>query len=281
MATPFTASEIEFMTITLNDAGEAIDYRTCHVQQYVEDLGQGVTLELIAIPGGAFVMGSPVGQGYADEHPQHRVNVPPFLLGKCLITQEQWQLLMGRHVGRFSGATCPVENVPWHAAVRFCERLSGRTGRHYHLPSEAQWEYACRAGTGGPFTFGATLTTDVANYNGEYLYRAERKGPYRHTPTKGGTFPPNAFGVCDMHGNLWEWCADHWHNSYEGAPTDGRAWVTDGETAYRVTRGGSWHDTPDVCRSAARLRVLADEGDEMTGFRVALDAELIQEAVQA
>jgi formylglycine-generating enzyme required for sulfatase activity len=273
MPTSLTASEIEFMTVTLNDAGETIDYRTYRAQQYVEDLGDGLTLELVSIPGGSFVMGSPLGQGYPDEHPQHRVNVPPFLMGRYLITQAQWQLLMGRHVGRFRGATCPVENVPWQAVVHFCERLSRRTGRRYHLPSEAQWEYACRAGTNGPFAFGATLTTDVANYNGEYPYRAEPRGPYRHTPTQGGAFAPNAFGVFDMHGNLWEWCADVWHSSYEGAPTDGRAWSTSGETDYRVTRGGSWHDTPDVCRSAARLRVSAGEGDEMTGFRVALDAE--------
>ena len=126
--------------------------------------------------------------------------------------------------------------------------------------------------TATPFHFGDTISTDQANYNGYFSYADGQPGVYRHVTTDAGTFPPNDFGVCDMHGNLWEWCADVWHTSYGGAPSDGRAWETGGEPGFRVARGGSWHDTPDVCRSAARLRARAAEGDDIIGFRVACDS---------
>lgn len=261
---------MEYTTVTLDVHGEVVARDAQQARMIVEDLGRGVMLELVGIPGGAFVMGSPRGQGYDDERPQHRVTLTPFAMSRLAVTQAQWHTLMGPHKGRFSGAQRPIESVSWHDAVRFGERLSRRTGRAYRLPSEAQWEYACRAGMTTPFTFGPTLTTDVANYVGEHTYRLEPKGMYRHATTDAGSFPPNAFGLCDMHGNVWEWCMDAWHDSYDGAPDDNRAWLSGGETAFRVARGGCWHDPPDLCRSAARLKVRASEGDEFVGFRIVL-----------
>ena len=145
------------------------------------------------------------------EGPQHSVTVPEFWLGKYAVTQAQYQAVMGANLSRFTenGANRPVEKVSWQEAVAFCEKLSQQTGRTYRLPSEAEWEYACRAGTTTPFHFGATMTTDLANYNGNYTYGDGPKGMYLERTTEVGSFPPNAFGLYDMHGNVWEWCADH------------------------------------------------------------------------
>jgi formylglycine-generating enzyme required for sulfatase activity len=270
MATSLITRDVEFTTLSVDARGEVVNRRVQQMHESIEALGDGLILEMLAVPGGAFLMGSTRGQGYDDERPQHRITVAPFWMGKFPITQAQWQSVMGPHTGRFSGARCPVESVSWEQARRFCERLTKRTGRAYHLPSEARWEYACRAGTETPFYFGETLTTELANYNGEFTYRNEPKGVYRHVTTDVGSFPPNAFGLHDMHGNVWEWCADPWHDSYGGAPTDGRIWLAGGDEKHRVARGGCWHDTPDVCRSAARLKLRADEGDEFVGFRVVM-----------
>ncbi len=260
----------DFTTITLNVSGEIIGRSKHQARLFVEKLDRGPELELVAIPGGAFRMGSFGGKGYEDERPQHRVTVAPFFIGKYPITQEQWQFVMGSNPSRFKGPKHPVESISWKDACRFCERLSKRTGRAYRLPSEAELEYACRAGTTTPFHFGETVTTDAANYNGEFVYSAEPKGIYRHTTTEVGAFPPNAFGLFDMHGNVWEWSADVWHDNYEGGPSDNRAWKFKGDTTFRVARGGCWHDTPDVCRSAARLKYAANEGDEFVGFRAVM-----------
>ena len=268
MVEPHATQDIEFTTVTLNERGE-IQNRSVHrAQQFIEHLGNNLDLEMIALPGGMFRMGTLGKQGYDDERPVHQVTVAPFLMSKYLITQAQWRLIMGTSHSRFSGDRLPIERVSWHDAMRFCERLAKRTKRTYHLPSEAQWEYACRAGTSTPFHFGETITTEVANYNGEFVYRAEAKGVYRHTTTPVDQFSPNAFGLHDMHGNLWEWCADAWHDSYNGAPTDDRVWSSTGKEIYRVARGGCWHDIPGVCRSAARLRADANDAEEIIGFRV-------------
>jgi formylglycine-generating enzyme required for sulfatase activity len=146
-------------------------------------------------------------------------------------------------------------------------RLSKKAGRTYRLPSEAEWEYACRAGTAGAFCFGPTLTTDLANYVGEHTFGLEPKGLYRHETTSVGSFPANAFGVYDMHGNVWEWCADAWHEDYSDAPADGSAWKRGG-ASQRVLRGGGWHDPPDLCRSAARLKFEPSDAEDFVGFRV-------------
>jgi formylglycine-generating enzyme required for sulfatase activity len=268
--------EYEFEVVTVNDRGEITGRKTHTARQFTQNLGGKVPLEMVIVPGSTFWMGSRAGYGYDDERPQHSVRVSSFLIGKYPVTQEQWQAVMGSLPPcRCQGARRPVDRVSWHDTREFCKRLSEKTGRAYRLPSEAEWEYACRARTTTPFYFGKTITTDLANYVGEHTYRSEPKGVYRHEATEVGSFPPNAFGLYDMHGNVWEWCADAWLDNYIGAPTDGSAWER-GSTSRHVLRGGCWHDPPDLCRSAARLGQEATEGEDFFGFRVALTS-LIRE----
>ncbi len=263
-------------TVTVNRRGEVIARERVQGRQLVERLPGEVSLHMVLIPGGAFQMGSREGDGFEDEWPQHRVVVAPFLIGRDLVTQAQWAAVMGKlPAHRFDGRERPLDNVSWDDAQRFCVRLARLTGRPYRLPGEAEWEYACRAGTVTPFACGYTLTTDLANYNGEFRFADEPKGVYRHVTTEGGAFPPNPFGLYDMHGNLWEWCADPWHESYRGAPPNGGVWELGGEPSLKVLRGGSWHDTPQVCRSAVRLKLPGSVGEEICGFRVALSADAI------
>lgn len=239
--------------------------------QFTEKLDGGIDLDLLFIPGGSFRMGSPPHQGNPDERPQHLIIIKPFMMSKFLITQGQWKAILRKLPPcRFKSDQLPVERVSWEDAQFFCKHLAKKTGHKYRLPTEAQWEYACRAGTGTPFSFGETLTVEVANFNGEHVYRAEIRGFYRHVTTEGGTFPPNAFGLYDMHGNLWEWCADNWLEEYSASPRDGSAFQKR-DDPYRVARGGSWHEPPALCRSASRLRVLQSEADEYMGFRVVCD----------
>jgi Uncharacterized conserved protein len=269
---------IEFETPTLNGKGEPIA-RTRHTaEQFTEDLGQGINLELIVIPAGVFQMGLPRNMGNPDEQPQHFVTIKSFIMGKFLITQGQWKAVMGKLPPcRFKGDSLPVERVSWEDAQKFCQRLSKktsgavlRTGRNYGLPSETQWEYACRAGTSTPFSFGETLTVEVANFNGEHTFRDEPRGFYFHSTSEGGKFPPNAFGLYDMHGNLWEWCVDNWLDDYSSSPRDSSSYQHK-DNRDRVARGGSWHEPPELCRSATRLRVLESDADEFMGFRVVCD----------
>jgi len=227
-------------------------------------------------------MGAPAGEeGRSDdEGPQHSVTVPEFWLGKYAVTQAQYQAVMGTNPSLFSenGANRPVEQVPWQEAVAFCEKLCQQAGRTYRLPSEAEWEYACRAGTTTPFHFGATMTTDLANYRGTDWeiggstypgnYGQGPHGVFRETTTEVGSFPPNAFGLYDMHGNVLEWCADHWHDNYDGAPTNGTAWLSSDEAAKRLLRGGSWYSGPVYCRSACRHWDARDRQHYLFGFRI-------------
>ena len=186
----------------------------------------------------------------------------------------------------------PVQKVNWCQAVEFCERLSKLTGRNYRLPSEAEWEYACRAGTTTPFYFGETITPKLANYYSNYTYGDGPIGEYRNQTTPVGQFPPNAFGLYDMHGNVWEWCADEWHSNYQNddmhgnvwewwddewhsnyqnAPTDGSIWLN-GNKYQSPLRGGSWADFPVNCRSAIRnLSFRRGDLNYDTGFRVVCD----------
>jgi formylglycine-generating enzyme required for sulfatase activity len=267
---PLFEQEFEFGVVIVNEQGEVIQRQTCRACQFVEELGNGVSLEMVSVPKGQFLMGARAGLGYPDEYPQHSVGVGPFFMGKYPVTQKQWEAVMKwTPPYRCQGGKRPVDRVCWYDAVEFCERLSEKTGRVYRLPSEAEWEYACRARTTTPFYCGETITTDLANYVGEHIYRSEPAGIYRHMTTDVGSFPPNAFGLYDMHGNVWEWCADVWHDDYVGAPTDGSVWEN-GVASQRVLRGGCWHDPPDLCRSAARLRQVSKEGEDYFGFRVAL-----------
>ncbi|MFM7326394.1 MAG: formylglycine-generating enzyme family protein, partial [Nodosilinea sp.] len=196
---------------------------------------------------------------------------------KYPITQAQWRAVaslptvkidLDPDPSNFKGDKRPVEQVNWHEAMEFCDRLSKKLGQPYTLPSEAQWEYACRAGTTTPFHFGETITTDLANYYGNETFGSGPKGVFRQETTEVGSFPPNSFGLYDLHGNVWEWCLDHWHDSYNGAPADGTAWVTGGDSNYRIRRGGSWYYYPRTCRSASRNYYGPGHRDAFNGFRV-------------
>jgi formylglycine-generating enzyme required for sulfatase activity len=219
-------------------------------------------------------MGSPTNEAERnnDEGPQHQVTVPSFFMGKYPLTQAQYQAIMGKNPAYFKGNNRPVENVSWDDAVLFCQKLSQRTGKNYRLPSEAEWEYACRAGTKTPFSFGDNITTDLVNYNGTYPYKSAPKGKYREQTTDVGTFPPtfppNPFGLYDMHGNVWEWCEDDWHENYIDAPTDGSAWNSQSGSNTKLLRGGSWSGLARYCRSADRNRYSRDNRNFNDGFRV-------------
>jgi formylglycine-generating enzyme required for sulfatase activity len=264
----------DFEIVIVNAKGEIIQREQKQAQYEIEDLGNGVTLEMVSIPGGTFMMGSPENEKERldSESPQHRVTIQPFWLGKYPITQRQWQAVMGNNPSKFKGDNRPVECVSWKDVVEFCQRLSEKTGKTYRLPSEAEWEYACRAGTTTPFYFGETITTDLVNYNGNYPYASAPKGIYREQTTEVGIFPPNAFGLYDMHGNVWEWCADPWHGNYQGAPTDGSVWQGSGFFADKglfALRGGSWLSYAGRSRAAFRCRgEPANRGDGL-GARLA------------
>jgi len=254
---------------------------------FVEDLGNGITLEMLEIPGGTFMMGSPADKReiFRRATPQHKVTVPSFYMAKFEVTQAQWKQSatmpqikneLKPDPSSFKGDNLPVEKVNWYDAVEFCARLSKVTGREYRLPSEAEWEYACRAGTTTPFHFGEMIVTDLANYRGtDYKYEGEvypgnyangPKGEFRDKTTPVGSFPPNAFGLYDMHGLVWEWCADTYHESYEGAPSDGSAWVTNSNSNY-ILRGGAWNVTPLICHSACRYNDAPVNDSNFIGFR--------------
>ena len=213
-------------------------------------------LELVNIPGGSFMMGSPEWEGNEYEKPQHEVTIKPFLMGKYPVTQAQYEQVMGSNLSTFKGDDRPVTNVSWYDAVEFCKRLSKQTGKEYRLPSEAEWEYACRAGTTTKYYFGETIKSDLANYDGNV-----------GQTTAIGKYQPNAFGLYDIHGNVWEWCQDDWHDNYEGAPTDGSAWLSSAGVQ-KVRRGGSWINNSAYCRSAIRYGNTRDSRSDIFGFRV-------------
>jgi len=253
---------------------------TKNANYFGEDLGNGVILEMVAIPGGTFTMGSPENEeGRLNlESPQHQVTVPPFFMGKYPVTQQQWRVVaalpkdkidLKSDPSRFKGNNLPVECVSWNDAQEFCARLSRVANKTYRLPTEAQWEYACRGGTTTPFYCGETISTDLANYNGNYTYGQGQKGEYREKTTEVGKFPANPFGLYDMCGNVWEWCEDGWHENYINAPIDGSAWTS--LASEPVLRGGSWINSPQGCRSASRGSNVRDERDDFNdniGFRV-------------
>ena len=256
-------------------------------QGFVEPLlavGEALPLHMVLVPGGTFLMGSPDDEPEREERegPQRDVSVASFFMGRYPVTQAQWRVVaampqVGRELkpdpSRFKGDNRPVEQVTWYDAVEFCARLSAHTGRPYRLPSEAEWEYACRAGTTTPFYFGNTLTTEVANYDGNFTYADGPKGEYRKETTPVDHFGiANAFGLCDMHGNGYEWCQDHFHSDYKGAPTDGSAWTEGGDSERRILRGGSWVDDPRYCRSACRDTFGPDYRSYYNGFRVVCSA---------
>lgn len=257
-----------------------IKYSAASHLGYREVLGDGVDLVMMNIPAGSFSMGSPETEEHheSDESPQHPVRLSRFFLGCTAVTQAQWRMVakypqiarpLDPDPSRFKGLNRPVEQVSWEDAQEFCQRLSQRTGRVYRLPSEAEWEYACRAGTTTPFHYGATITPKLANYDGNYSYGRGPKGEYRQQTTDVGQFPANAWGLHDLHGNVWEWCLDDWHDNYQGAPSDGSAWLDEKRTnSSKLLRGGSWILYPRGCRSAIRYCYSRDLRHGSLGFRV-------------
>jgi formylglycine-generating enzyme required for sulfatase activity len=262
--------EFEVATIEVKKSGNSnteliINRSRRQTYSFIENLSAEISLEMVQIPGGSFMMGALKSEKDSrnNERPQHKVTVPAFFMGKYPITQAQWKEVASLpQINRelktdpsdFKGDNRPVESVSWSDAVEFCQRLSQHTKREYRLPSEAEWEYACRGRTTTPFHFGETITSDLANYNAEYTYGAGEKGIYRKETTEVGSFGvANDFGLYDMHGNVWEWCEDDWHSDYEGAPTDGSAWIdNENDNHSYVLRGGSWLYDPEDCRSAFR-----------------------------
>jgi formylglycine-generating enzyme required for sulfatase activity len=260
---------------------------------------EGVELDMVFIEGGTFEMGSPETEvdRYLTESPVHLVTVPDFCMGKYPVTQAQWRAVanlatvkrpLNTEPSHFQDDSLPVEEVSWLDSEEFCLRLSVQAEREYRLPTEAEWEYACRAGKTDPFHFGKIISSKIANYcaqdqeiGGETYagkYGEGELGEFRETTTPVGFFHvANNYGLYDMHGNVWEWCRDHWHNSYSGAPDNGSAWINPEaeENAARVLRGGAWGGIPSSCRSAARLINNADSHDDHFGFRVVCPARTL------
>ena len=277
------SEQYTFETVTGTDAaGLNGQRRSITVIRWIEDLGNGVLLHLVRIPAGSLMMGSPedeVGRS-SYEGPQHRVNFPEdFWIGQFEVTQAQYQAITGQNPSEFTGAQNPVEEVSWDDARNFCKNLSQRTGRAYRLPTEAEWEYACRAGTNTPFHFGQSITPDLVNYDGNYPYRNAARGNYRNKTTPVGSFPGNPWGLHDMHGNLWEWCQDEWHDSYAEKPESLKqngsiVWETTSPSSdtLRVLRGGSWGNDARNCRSANRYWYGSSFSLNDGGFRLILAA---------
>jgi formylglycine-generating enzyme required for sulfatase activity len=263
---------------------------------FTERLGPAGGLDMVSIPEGSFTMGSPVDEPerQSNEGPQHHVTLAPFFISASPVTQAQWSAAVLAHPDQirrnldpnssfFKGIDLPVESITWKQAEEFCLRLTAITGRAYRLPSEAEWEYACRAGTMGPFHFGPTITPELANYCGtggavcgesdgksvasdvyndaKYESGAYGDGPtgvFRGKTTRPGTFPPNRYGLYDTHGNVWEYCLDKWSANYADVPVDGSANLSGPSDSQRVLRGGSWSHNPAICRSAYRDSIAPD-----------------------
>ena len=262
--------DISFETVFIDLKGEISNKVTSECRILRQHLPDDVYLDLALIPAGSFLMGNHLPGGYKDEKPQHYVHLNSFFMSVTGITQHQWKAVMGK-LPPCRGKTLdhPVDRVSWIDAGNFCTKISRLTDKMYRLPSESEWEYACRAGSSAAFCYGNMITTDFCNYVGAHSYKGGPEGVYRHGPVPPGQFPPNKYGLYDMHGNLWEWCQDSWHDSYDGSPVDGEAWLNGG-TEERVLRGGSWHDPPDLCRSSCRLKLMPSEGEDYTGVRIAL-----------
>ncbi len=299
--TPVKLKHFEFTIAKVDASGAVTKVLGQKAAGFAEDLGDNVLLDMIEIPAGAFQMGSSEAEIQAafnesktfspnaklewfnGETPQHKVTLPSFFMGKFEITQAQWRAVaqwpqvkieLKADPANFKGADLPVENVIWEEALEFCDRLSKKTGRTYRLPSEAEWEYAARGGTTSPFAFGATITPEIVNYDGRYPYGAAAKGVFRETTTAPGSLGvANPFGLYDMHGNLWEWCQDYKHASYNGAPADGSAWLAEGEAKFRSLRGGSWNYYGRNCRSGFRYFLPPDIRSLLVGFRVVVAAK--------
>ena len=259
-----------FLVVAVNAKGEEIEHYHQQAQCLKWELANNVTIDFVSIPEGEFLMGSPVDEkGHEhNESPQCQIQVSSLFMGKYPVTQAQWQAVMKSNPSSRKGLNLPVESVSWHDCVQFCQKLSSILGQECRLPSEAEWEYACRAGTKTPFHFGETLTTDLANYNGNYIYSLGSQGIYRGRMTEVGSFPANSFGLYDLHGQVWEWCADTWYENYQLKARDGRAWIDESYSQSRLLRGGSWVNAPNQARSAYRRTLLPSKKVNNIGCRI-------------
>jgi eukaryotic-like serine/threonine-protein kinase len=271
---------------SLDQTGHLEASRRGSAQYFSENLSDELGIDMNELPAGSFKMGTPAEaqhEGEPDERPQRHISVPGFFMSRYEITVAQWRAVarmprvsrdLDANPSAFKGdSKLPVQNVSWIEAVEFCERLSRATGRRYRLPTEAEWEYACRAGTHTPFNLGETITPDLVNYDGNYPFGEAPKGLMRRQPIPvGSTSAPNAFGLQNMHGNVAEWCMDVWHENYSGAPLDASSWEAGGDVNMRVVRGGSWYDGGNNCRSASRVKDPADARMPFIGFRIVMVA---------
>jgi formylglycine-generating enzyme required for sulfatase activity len=221
--------------------------------------------EMVVIPAGSFMMGS---NENSDEQPIHSVNIKRFAMGKYEVTQGQWKAVMGSNPSKFSncGDNCPVEQVSWYDIQQYIQRLNSTSGRQYRLPSEAEWEYAARAGSTTKYSWGDSIGSNNANCDG-----CGSQWDNKST-AQVGSFKPNAFGLHDMHGNVWEWVQDNFHDNYSVAPTDGSAWESGGEQNSGVLRGGCWFNRPQYLRSAIRSTYSLGYRSSVMGFRLARSA---------
>ncbi len=277
-----TPSTFTFQTLQVNEKGDSVKKPRRKATYFTELLSKNVTLDMVRIPAGHFLMGPAVGEDESaldkktSDAAQCEIAIKEFWIGKYTITQAQWWAIMEREPlspratashRKTRTPLQPIENIFWTDAVDFCQRLSQKTGRAYQLPSSAQWEYACRAGTTTPFSFGETLTPEIANYNGNYTYGKGPKGRYRENSTEVGCFPPNAFGLYDMHGNMWEWCLDGWH-SFQSEPLNTQNTSSRFSSQKKSLRGGSWFYLPTNCRSAYSLTYPFHSRTDDISFRI-------------
>ena len=236
------------------------------------DLGNGVNMEMVLIPAGTFIMGSPESEAErSDDETQHQVTISkPFYMGKYPVTQAQWQQVMGNNPSHFKGdKLLPVENVSWDETQAFCQKLKEITQAPFGIPTESQWEYACRAGTNTPFHFGSELNGRQANCDGNVPYGTDSEGPYLEKTTPEGKYQANAWGLYDMHGNVWEWCSD-WYGEYPAGSLTNPSGPATGSD--RVSRGGCWINGAVDCRSAFRSWFVPSNRSIVLGFRVAMSS---------
>lgn len=279
--------EFSFETVTLTEEKKLFGFvskieknlMTKKGQYFVEYLGQGVNLEMIFIPSGQFMMGSSNDERHRekDESPQHKVNLNSFYISKYPVTQLQWKTVsyfpkvtrnLKHKPALFRGDALPVERVSWFDVQEFCKRLSKYTGRNYRLPTESEWEYACRGNTNTAFSFGDVITSEVANFDRPNKDNKNKNLKYEKKTTPVDNFYPNPFGLYDVHGNVWEWCEDNYVSSYTQKPKDGTAHLTSMVNQNRVVRGGSWSLSSEYCRSAKRNSYAPDSSYNFIGFRV-------------
>lgn len=271
-----------FESVTVDRKGKIATLTPHEAQYFNQQIDELTNLKMVAIQGGSSLVGrtDQTQNISAYESNAKYFDIEPFYLGQTTITQSQWRAIaslpavnkeIAPEPACFIGTDNPVECVSWNDAQEFCSRLSVLSGRNYRLPTETEWEHACRAGTTSPFHYGATLTSDIANYDAHYAYDAEQHSAYRRSTLPVGQLAPNANGLYDMHGNVWEWCSDVWHDKYQTSISLAKDRVLN----RHALRGGSWADLPVKLRSASRVGYSAQSLNRIIGFRIALSLETV------